>query len=147
MYPISRNISDLDPDEQFVLRDGRVVYIDTNEHDASAEIYDANGNPIGAFRFQQIEGPEDGDYWHHLTWQYLDAQPGYKRLGIGREILMRVRLQWDTTITAGESDGSTNNFGDHLDGEGACFVSAMREAGLIQRSTYDAEPEDDWGNE
>lgn len=145
MYPTPRDTSDLDSNDQVTLRDGRKVFIVLDEDSMDvAEVFDVDGQPIGAFNFRYVEGPEDGDYCHHLTWQYLDAQPGYSRCGIGELILRKAIEGWGTTIIANDDDGLRDSTGGHLVGDGPAFVARMREKGLIAKSTYDLDEQDEW---
>lgn len=143
VYPQAVDVSTLDPDDLVELRDGRKIYIVPDEALDQVDVFDAEGGPIGAFHFIRIEDADES-YRHHLTWQYLDAQEGYRRCGIGQKILEIVIECWDTRITAGENDGNKSSMGDHLEGDGAPFVARMREKGLIAKSTYDPAPGADW---
>jgi GNAT superfamily N-acetyltransferase len=145
MYPRPVEVSTLDADALVELRDGRKVYIVPDDDMDRVDVFDVQGAPIGAFHFVMID--EGDEYWHHLTWQYLDAQDGYRRCGIGQKILETVIDRWDTRITAGENNGNKSSMGDQLEGDGAPFVARMREKGLIARSSYDPVPEAEWGDE
>ncbi|MBD5035042.1 hypothetical protein VWT76_20815 [Xanthomonas citri pv. citri] len=146
MYPKHVDVSTLDADDLVELRDGRKIYIVPDDDMDRVDVFDVQGAPIGAFHFVMIEGGDDS-HWHHLTWQYLDAQDGYRRCGIGQKVLETVIELWDTRITAGESDGNKSGMGDHLVGDGSPFVARMREKGLIARSSYDPAPEAKWDDD
>ena len=125
----------LDPDDAFLDKEGRTVFIHADDATDSVFAYTSQGALIGSIEFQACE--DDNGSWHHLTSMFLDQQPGYTRQGIGRQMLIRAIECWDTAITANSDDGQRDSWGSHLTGDGPAFVAAMRREGLIQREAAD----------
>jgi hypothetical protein len=102
-----------------------------------------DGQSMGTISLEHREDDADPRTyydWFHITNLSLDA---CKRKGIGRECLKFHIDTFGLRLTAGESDGNRMEDGSHLTGDGAPFIRKMREEGIVQRSSYDEEEEDD----
>ncbi|WP_189410902.1 hypothetical protein [Neogemmobacter tilapiae] len=116
--------------QPYTCKNGEVVQIAIDEDDSyEAKVFGPNGEKIGGMVFHLYE---DYDTYLKLTWMYLDVNnPRWKRQGIGREILLRVKAASDLPITASSNDGQRRDDGSHLTGDGPAFVAKMRQDGII----------------
>lgn len=117
-------------EEEFVCRDGRVVsiLIDEDTYEAVATV--EGGERIGALAFSLIKDPSG--YSLKLVHAFLEGMGGgYRRQGIGREMLRRMIEMTGMAIFAAVNDGQVQEDGSHLTGDGPAFVAKMRSEGLI----------------
>lgn len=123
--------------EEFVLTDGRKVFIDMEEPERVA-VRDEQGRPIGAFDFQSFEdGDDETDY--HLVNAFLDELPDYGHQGIGTVLLRRFVSEYQCVPLANANDGIVDGSGGHLTGDGPKFVAAMVKLGLLRRWSRDSD--------
>ena len=124
-------------EEAYRCKDGREVriYID-DKSDFLTTVKDGVGREIGRFEFQWIDDL-NGDYLK-LCWAYLDlVDASYRRQGIGRECLKRVKEFSGFDIVAEDHDGVQREDGSHLTNDAPGFVAQMRREHLIARSGGD----------
>jgi hypothetical protein len=68
-----------------------------------------------------------------LCWAYLDLEDsGYRRQGIGRECLKRVKKFSGLAIVAEDHDGIQRDEGSHLTNDLPSFVAQMRREHVIE---------------
>jgi hypothetical protein len=119
---IDETLGNIVTEAEFECKNGRRVWIEIDEDDNYAAcVRLADDREIGRLRFRMIE--DDSNNFLKLSWAYLDlASVEFKRQGIGRECLRRVREISGLPIIAASHDGHQQDDGSHLTGDARGFV-------------------------
>lgn len=88
-----------------------------------------NGALLGTFRLDQAD-PERDSAVLLLTHCHIEEIPGYKRCGIGEQML-RLPVDYGYSIFARNHDGIVRSDGSHLTENAPGFIEAMVRKGLI----------------
>lgn len=89
-----------------------------------------DGKLIGTFRFDEFN-PDNGAVLL-MTHCHLEAQPGFKQVGIGSAMIQLVN-ECGYTIWARAHDGHRRDDGSYLTEAAPAFVKAMVEKGLMHQ--------------
>lgn len=89
---------------------------------------------IGEFEFSYQEGPMQGEYFMLVTHMFLDKAPGFKRCGIGTEIIRWAEELNEATVIFGRDDGIKTHDGAYLIEDGPYFargIADKRQQGIL----------------
>lgn len=119
---------------KFQARNGQTytIVIDESGEEISVALAGARVGEISLRYVEDDDFPQSDHY--HITHLALDR---CRRQGLGRRCLQLHREVFNSPISAGTNNGSINDDGSHLTGDGPAFIETMRQEGLIVSPSVD----------
>ena len=128
-------ITDDDELKEITIKDGSLVLLAIDDCMNEIHAFTKDGEKIGTFSFGIINS--DCGEVLLICGMNLEEIPGYKRQGIGRQILHYARDFWGINITARSVDGIKHEDGSELIDNGPQFAHKMLIEGVL--SPFDQE--------
>lgn len=113
---------------KFKAKNGKVYKIKINDFGEEITVY-LGDDKQGSISLTSIEMPNSTNELFRITNLSLEK---CKRHGVGTSCLKFHKKSFNSTLTAGSSDGQKCNDGSHLTADGVPFIERMRELGIVE---------------
>lgn len=105
----------------------RTIEFRGDPNDGSLDVFH-EGRNIGGIRFDFV----DDHQAIHVTWMFLDRLDGYKRCGIGTDLIEWIKEETGLHVFFSSDDGHKKGDGSHLTGDAPAFVESLKRKKIVR---------------